>query len=155
MAILTRIKNHLEENRVVFSALTHPPSYTAQGTAAVMHVSGREVAKTVVVQAGKEYYLAVMPASSHIQLGKLSQVIGRPARLAGEREFHSLFPDCELGAMPPLGELYGLPVYVDESLIADNEIVFNAGTRRDAVRMNLADFMRLAKPLACSFASQG
>jgi Ala-tRNA(Pro) deacylase len=120
-----------------------------------MHVSGREVAKTVVVQAGKEYYLAVMPASSHVQLGKLSQVIGHPARLAGEREFDSLFPDCELGAMPPLGELYGLPVYVDESLIADKEIVFNAGTHRDAVRMNLADFMRLAKPLACSFASKG
>jgi Ala-tRNA(Pro) deacylase len=155
MAISTQIKNHLEENRVVFSALTHPSSYTAQGTAAVMHVSGREVAKTVVVQAGKEYYLAVMPASSHVQLGKLSQVIGHPARLAGEREFDSLFPDCELGAMPPLGELYGLPVYVDESLIADKEIVFNAGTHRDAVRMNLADFMRLAKPLACSFASKG
>lgn len=154
MAISTRIRNHLEENHIDFSALKHPSCYTAQGAAAVMHVSGREVAKTVVVQAGKEYYLAVMPASSRIQLEKLSQLIGHPARIASENEFASLFPDCELGAMPPLGELYGLPVYVDESLIADKEIVFNAGTHRDAVRMQLADFMRLAKPLVCSFASR-
>jgi Ala-tRNA(Pro) deacylase len=95
-----------------------------------------------------------MPASSHVQLEKLSELIGHPARLASEGEFASLFPDCELGAMPPLGELYGLPVYMDESLIADKEIVFNAGTHRDAVRMQLEDFMRLAKPSVASFASK-
>jgi Ala-tRNA(Pro) deacylase len=109
----------------------------------------------VVVQAGEEYYLAVVPASYHVGLEKLSQVIDLPARLASETEFASLFPDCELGAMPPLGELYGLQVYADESLIADREIVFNAGTRRDAIRMNLADFLGLVKPLVCSFASKG
>jgi len=155
MAISTRIKNHLEENHVAFSILTHASAHTAQGAAAVMHVSGRELAKTVVVQAGKEYYLAVLPASSHVQLEALSRVIGQPARLASEREFDSLFPDCELGAMPPLGELYALPVYVDESLIADKEIVFNAGTHRDAVRMNFDDFVSLARPRVCSFAAKG
>jgi len=155
MAMSTRIKKHLEENHIVFSALTHPSAQTAQGAAAVMHVSGRKLAKTVVVQAGSQYCLAVLPASTHVQLQALSEVIGQPARLASEGEFASMFPDCELGAMPPLGELYGLPVYIDESLITDKEIVFNAGTHRDAVRMNLADFLQLAKPQACSFASKG
>jgi Ala-tRNA(Pro) deacylase len=155
MAISTPIKNHLEENHVAFSILTHASARTAQGAAAVIHVSGRELAKTVVVQAGKECYLAVLPALCHVQREALSQVIGHPAQLASEREFDSVFPDCELGAMPPLGELYALPVYVDESLIADKEIVFNAGTHRDAVRMNFDDFVSLASPTVCSFAAKG
>lgn len=155
MAISTRIMNHLRENQVNFSALTHPSSFTAQGAAAVLHIRGREVAKTVVVQAGNEYCLAVIPASAHVRLDKLSRVIGQPAYLASEREFANLFPDCELGAMPPLGELYGLRVFVDESLMEDKEITFNAGTHRDAIRMSLADFMRLARPKRSSFASKG
>ncbi len=154
MPISTRIKNHLESNKIPYSLLTHPSSYTAQGAAAVMHVSGREVAKTVVVQAGKDYYLVVLPASHHVKPEKLAQVIGRPIRLATEDEFLSLFPDCELGAMPPLGELYGLSVYLDESLAADKEIIFNAGTHRDAIRMNYDDFVRLAKPTMCSIATR-
>lgn len=149
MAISTPIKNRLEENHVAFSILTHASAHTAQGAAAVIHVSGRELAKTVVVQAGKEYYLAVLPALCHIQREALSQVIGHPAQLASEREFDSLFPDCELGAMPPLGELYALPVYANESLIA------NAGTHRDAVRVNFDDFVSLARPTVCSFAAKG
>lgn len=149
MAISAPIKNRLEENHVAFSILTHASAHTAQGAAAVIHVSGRELAKTVVVQAGKEYYLAVLPALCHIQREALSQVIGHPAQLASEREFDSLFPDCELGAMPPLGELYALPVYANESLIA------NAGTHRDAVRVNFDDFVSLARPTVCSFAAKG
>ncbi len=155
MSISVRIKNHLEENHVPYLPLTHHSSFTASGAAAVMHVSGREVAKTVVVQAGKEYYLVVLPSSYHVKPEKLAQVIGKPVRLATEAEFASLFPDCELGAMPPLGELYGLPVYVDESLAADREIIFNAGTHRDAIRINYDDFVRLALPTICSFAAKG
>jgi Ala-tRNA(Pro) deacylase len=155
MSISTRIKNHLEGNKISYSPLTHPSAYTAQGAAAVMHVPGGEVAKTVVVEAGKDYYLVVLPASYHVVPGKLAHVIGRPTRLATESEFSSLFPDCELGAMPPLGELYGLPVYVDESLAADKEIIFNAGTHRDAIRMNFDDFVSLARPTVCSFAAKG
>ncbi len=154
MPMSTRIKNHLEANKIPYSLLTHPSSYTAQGAAAVMHVSGREVAKTVVVQSGKDYYLVVLPASYHVKPEKLAHVFGRPARLASEDEFSSLFPDCELGAMPPLGELYGLSVYVDESLAVDKEIIFNAGTHRDAIRMNYDDFVRLAKPTICSVATR-
>ena len=150
MPISARIKNHLEENKIPYSLLTHPSSYTAQGAAAVMHVPGREVAKTVVVQAGKDYYLVVLPASYHVKPEKIAHVIGLPTRLASEDEFCSLFPDCELGAMPPLGELYGLSVYVDETLAAGKEIIFNAGTHRDAIRMSYDDFVRLAHPTVCS-----
>jgi Ala-tRNA(Pro) deacylase len=155
MPISTRIKIHLEENHVPYWPLTHPSSFTASGAAAVMHVSGREVAKTVIVQAGKEYYLIVLPSSYHLKPEKLAQVIGHPVRLATEAEFASLFSDCELGAMPPLGELYGLPVYVDESLSVDKEIIFSGGTHRDAIRMNYDDFVKLARPTVCSFAVKG
>jgi len=155
MPISARIKNHLEENKIRYSLLTHPSAYTAQGAAAVMHVPGGEVAKTVVVEAGKDYYLVVLPASYHMNPGRLAHLIGRPVRLATETEFSSLFPDCELGAMPPLGELYGLGVYVDESLAADKEIIFNAGTHRDAIRMEFDDFVSLARPTVCSFAAKG
>jgi len=155
MPISTRIKNHLEENKIPYSPLTHPSAYTSQGAAAVMHVSGRELAKTVVVRAGDDYYLVVLPAAYHVEPGRLAHVIGRPVHLATETEFSSLFPDCELGALPPLGELYGLPVYVDESLAVDKEITFNAGTHRDAIRMSYDDFVRLARPIVCSFAAKG
>ncbi len=155
MPISTRIKNHLEETHVPYLPLTHPSSYTAQGAAAVMHVSGREVAKTVVVQAENEYFLAVMPASYHVNVEKLASAIGHPTRLATEGEFSSLFSDCEIGAVPPLGELYGLRVFVDESLAVDKEIIFNAGTHRDAIRMTYDDFVSLAKPTVCSFATKG
>ena len=146
MPISARIKNHLEESHIPYLPVTHPSSYTAQGAAAVMHVSGREVAKTVVVQAGNEYFLAVMPASYHVNVDKLASAIGHPARLATEGEFSGVFPDCEIGAIPPLGELYGLRVFVDESLAADKEITFNAGTHRELVRMNWDDMVRLVKP---------
>jgi Ala-tRNA(Pro) deacylase len=106
----------------------------------------------VVIAAGAKTALAVLPASYHVNLKKLGDLIGEPARLATEEEFIGLFPDCELGAMPPLGELYALPVYVDKSLEADEEIVFNAGTHRDAIRMKYTDFKRLAKPTVAEFA---
>ena len=155
MPISTRIKNHLEQRHIPYLPVAHPSSYTAQGAAAVMHVSGREVAKTVVVQAGNEYFLAVTPASYHVNVDKLAGAIGHPTRLATEGEFSSLFPDCEIGAIPPLGELYGLRVFVDESLATDREIIFNAGTHRDAIRITYEDFVSLAKPTVCSFATKG
>ena len=99
--------------------------------------------------------LAVLPAAPHANLEKLASLLGKPVRLASEQEFSSLFPDCELGAMPPFGSLYNLRVYVDESLAADENIVFNAGTHRDAIRMRYLDFARLVKPTVCSFASKG
>jgi Ala-tRNA(Pro) deacylase len=132
MSISIRLKNFLDESQIPYSVLTHTTAYTAQGAAATMH----------------------LPAPNHVRLDKLAAELGRSVRLAIEQEFSSLFPDCELGAMPPLGSLYNLPVYVDESLAADETIVFNAGTHHDAIRIRYDDYVRLAKPKVCSFAQK-
>jgi Ala-tRNA(Pro) deacylase len=155
MSISTRLKSFLEENQIPYSVMTHTTAYTAQGAAATMQISGKELAKTVVLWVGEEMILAVLPAPNHVRLDKLAAEVGKPVRLATEQEFSSLFPDCEPGAMPPFGSLYNLPVYVDESLAADEAIVFNAGTHRDAIRMRYDDFVGLAKPKVCSFAQNG
>lgn len=154
MSVPTRLKSFLDANRVPYESLSHSTTYTAQGTATVMQISGREMAKTVVLRAGQlgnETILAVLPGPKHVNLDKLAAALGQPVRLATELEFSELFPDCELGAMPPFGSLYDLPVYVDESLSRDKEVVFNAGTHRDAVRMAYEDFVRLAKPKVYTF----
>ena len=154
MSISTRLKSFLAENQIPYSIMTHTRAYTAQGAAATMQISGKELAKTVVLWTGEEMILAVLPAPNHVRLDKLAAEVGKSVRLATEAELSSLFPDCELGAMPPFGSLYNLPVYVDESLAADEAIVFNAGTHRDAIRMRYDDFVRLAKPRVCSFAQK-
>ncbi|MBI1738549.1 MAG: YbaK/EbsC family protein [Acidobacteria bacterium] len=150
-----RLKTYLDENKVHYTLMSHSPAYTAQAAAATMHVPGKELAKSVVVTAGSQSALAVLPASFHVNLKKLGELLGKPTRLASEQEFISLFPDCELGAMPPFGQLYKLPVYVDRALEGDEEIVFNAGTHRDAIRMKYADFKRLASPQVADFATKG
>lgn len=155
MTISARLKHLLDENRVPYSTLPHAKTYTAQAAAAVMHVSGQQIAKTVVLAAGNDFVLAVLPASYHVDLRKLGAVVGRNLQLASEADFISRFPDCEPGAMPPFGRLYGLPVYVDEALTADEEIVFEAGTHREAVRLRYADFERLTQPTVGDFAYKG
>lgn len=155
MTMSARLKSYLDEHRIHYTLMIHSPAYTAQAAAATLHIPGKELAKTVVVRAGDRTLLAVLPASHHVDLKALGARVGETVRLANEAEFISLFPDCELGAMPPFGELYRLPVYVDESLAADEEIVFNAGTHRDAVRMRYADFLNLAHPTVAAFARKG
>jgi Ala-tRNA(Pro) deacylase len=155
MSIAARLKSYLDKNKVSYARLTHPPTYTAQAAAATLHVPGKEMAKTVVVCAGAQTVLAVVPASYHVDLKRMSEILGAPARLATEQEFYQLFPDCETGAMPPFGSLYGLPVYVDPALAADEEIVFQAGTHRDALRMHYEDFARLASPQVAEIAVKG
>ncbi len=155
MRISTRLKGFLDENQIPYSVTTHATAYTAQGAAATMRISGKELAKTVVLLVGEEMILAVLPAPNRVRLDKLAAEVGNPVRLATEQEFSSLFPDCEPGAMPPFGSLYNLSVYVDESLAADEAIVFNAGTHRDAIRMRYDDFVRLTKPRVCSFGQKG
>jgi len=155
MSVPGRLKSFLDANQIPYQSLAHSTTYTAQGTATVMQISGKEIAKTVVLCAGppaEEMIVAVLPGSRHVKLDKLAAAVGKPVRLASEEEFRSLFPDCELGAMPPFGALYDLPVYVDETLAKDKEVVFNAGTHHDAVRMSYEDFVHLAKPKICSFA---
>ncbi|MCL6567178.1 MAG: YbaK/EbsC family protein [Acidobacteriia bacterium] len=155
MSVSARLKELLDKNKVRYTTMTHSPAYTAQAAAATLHVPGKELAKTVVVKAGEEMVLAVLPASYHVNLKKLGEILGKPVRLATEDEFAGLFPDCELGAMPPFGVLYGLPVVADKVLAEDEEIVFNAGTHRDAIRMRFEDFEKLAKPQLASFAEKG
>jgi Ala-tRNA(Pro) deacylase len=155
MTMSARLKSYLDENHVHYTIMSHSPAYTAQAAAATLHVPGKELAKSVVVAVGEQTALAVLPAAFHVSLKKLGELAGKPARLATEQEFLSLFPDCELGAMPPFGQLYKLPVFADRSLEADEEIVFNAGTHRDAVRMKFADFKRLVRPKVGDFASKG
>jgi Ala-tRNA(Pro) deacylase len=113
------------------------------------------VAKTVILRAGQQVLLAVLPASYHVNLAKLAALVGTPVELVDERQCNKLFPDCQPGAVPPFGELYGLPVYLDEALADDPEIIFSAGTLSDGIRMGNADFVHLAKPRICSFADKG
>ncbi len=155
MTMSARLKAALDENQIRYTLMSHSPAYTAQAAAAMMHISGKDLAKTVVVLMGEQSVLAVLPASHHVNLRKLGELAGAAVRLASEQELIGLFPDCELGAMPPLGELYGLPVYVDQALAADQEIVFHAGTHREAIRMRYEDFARLAKPRVGAFAERG
>jgi len=154
MSVPSRLKSFLDSNHVPYESMPHSTSYTAQGVAAVMQISGKEMAKTVVLRTGakgEDTILAVLPGPRHVRLDKLAAVLGQPVRLATELEFSSLFPDCELGAMPPFGSLYNLPVLVDESLAKDVEIVFNAGTHHDAMRMRYDDFLQIAQPKVCAF----
>lgn len=155
MSMSARLKSFLDANHIHYTLMTHSPAYTAQSAAATLHIPGKEVAKTVVVRRGNETLLAVLPASCHVNLSRLGKLAGGEARLASEAEFIDKFPDCELGAMPPFGNLYKLPVYVDEKLAADDEIVFNAGTHRDAIRMRYHDFVKLAHPAVGGFAEKG
>src|SRR5262249_45061768 len=141
------LKEFLDANGVRYEVRTHRRAYTAQEVAALEHVPGREMAKVVMVRDGGEYLMAVLPATYRVSLDRLGKVAGRTGlRLATEAEFAGLFPGCEPGAMPPFGNLYGIAVWVDESLTRDEEIVFNAGNHEQTVHMGYADFARLVRP---------
>lgn len=144
--IARKIKQFLDENHIKYLAITHSGAYTAQEIAASVHVPGKEVAKSVIVSIDDDMAMVVLPASKRVSFDGLSSIVGKEVELAHESDFARVFPDCEVGAMPPLGNLYGLDVYVDPSLTEDEEIVFNAGTHREVIRMAYSDFERLAQP---------
>ena len=147
MPILTKLKEFLDANGVRYQVRSHRTAYTAQEVAAEEHIPGFEMAKVVMVRDGGEYLMAVLPAPYRVGLDLLGKATGRTGlRLATETEFAGLFPGCEPGAMPPFGNLYGIPVWVDEALTRDDEIVFNAGTHEQTVHMKYADFARLVQP---------
>jgi Ala-tRNA(Pro) deacylase len=150
--IASSVSEFLRTHGVPFSVVTHRTAFTAQEEAAVSHVPGRRWAKTVVCVADSDPVLAVLPAHYSIDVERLRVIVGATAlRLANEVELAPLYPECELGAMPPLGPLYGQRVFVDQSLMDDTEILFNAGTHTDAVRMKLDDFTRLVHPVVGAF----
>lgn len=150
-----QLKRFLDEHRIRYVAITHSPAYTAQEIAASAHVPGKELAKTVMVKVDGKMAMAVLPGSFQVDFDLLTDVLGaRHVELAGEREFKDRFPGCELGAMPPFGNLYEMDVYVAESLAADDEIAFNAGTHTELIRLAYADYERLVKPRVVKFTVQ-
>jgi Ala-tRNA(Pro) deacylase len=144
-----QIVDFLDRAHVEYEVLPHIRTYTAQGTAAALHVKGREFAKSVILktQDGR-LAIAVVPAPRPLDLGAASAALRAKVELAQEGEFAGQFWDCEVGAEPPFGNLYGMPVYVDESLGEDPQIVFNGGTHGEAIRMRYSDFEGLVHPAA-------
>ena len=153
MAIPAMIKEFLDSHQVPYQFCTHSPAYTAQGLAHAQHVSGKELAKVVMVVADERMIMTVLPGSHRVSLERLARILeAKSVRLATEDEFRNLFPDCELGAMPPFGNLYHLDVWIDEALRNHPSIVFNAGSHIETIQMNYADFERLVAPKVSSFA---
>ena len=142
-----RLHNFLDERHAPYTTLTHDRTITAHETAAATHVGNQTFAKTVMLKIDGTLAMMVMPAAYRVELVRLSRALGgREVELAQEDEFKDAFPDCELGAMPPFGNLYGMPVYVDSRLAAQREIAFNAGSHTDMVRMPYTEFEKLAQP---------
>jgi Ala-tRNA(Pro) deacylase len=144
---INRLKEFLNSQHVKYVAIKHSPAYTAQEIAAMAHVRGKELAKTVMVKLDNEMAMAVLPASLKVNIERLQEASGAgQVDLASEKEFKDRFPDCEIGGMPPFGNLYGMEVYASHRLAEDTEIAFNAGSHTELIRMAYKDFERLVKP---------
>jgi Ala-tRNA(Pro) deacylase len=142
-----RLEQFLHEQHTSYQTIHHARALTAQETAASAHIRGRLLAKTVMVNIDGRLAMVVLPAARRVHFGRLREATGaHDAALASESEFRDLFPDCEVGAMPPFGNLYGIEVYVDESLVTDDDIAFNAGTHTQVMRMPYREFERLVAP---------
>jgi len=153
MSVANRLERLLEESGASFEVIDHPLAFTAQEEAAASHVSGRHWAKTIAVLVDGEPALAVLPATRRLDLDKLRRVVGtRTVEIAREAEFQGLYPDCDLGAMPPFGALYGQRTFVDESLREEERIAFHAGDHRTAVEMSYTDYERLCEPIPADLA---
>ena len=147
------LKEFLDNQKVKYVAISHSAAFTAQEIAASAHVSGHELAKTVMVRLDGDLAMAVLPASYKVELNALREAASaKQVELAGEQEFRSQFPECELGAMPPFGNLYDIPVYVDQNLTKDDAIAFNAGSHTELIKLSYKDFERLVKPTVLKFA---
>lgn len=144
---LSKLREFLDSRNVKYLVISHSIAYTAQGIAALVHLSGKKLAKTVIVKIDGVLAMAVVPASAHVDLDLLRSAIGASVlEIATEQEFKNAFPDCEIGAMPPFGNLYDMPVYADATLARHEEITFNAGTHRELMRLAWADMVRLVEP---------
>jgi Ala-tRNA(Pro) deacylase len=153
MTCKERLEAYLREQQVPFTMEHHRPAYTAQAVAAIEHVPGKQVAKVVVVFADDRLVMLVLPASYRVDLTHVGAALGaRSVYFAGEGELAATFRDCEVGAMPPFGNLYNLPVYVDRSLAEDETIVLQAGTHTDTISLKYVDFARLVQPTVVAFA---
>lgn len=151
-----KVLEFLEKSSATYELKEHKPTFTAQQMAAEVHVPGMEVAKPVVVKAGNEYYMCVLPASHKVDFEKLQKQLGaEKVELAEEKEMVKLFPDCALGAEPPLGVLYGFVTLMDKTLEAGEHIVFQAGSHEKAVKMEMEEYKRLVRPRILDFSYTG
>lgn len=143
-----KLKRLLDERNIKYISINHSPAYTARETAASTFVPRAEFAKTVIVDLDGEKVMAVVPASRHVDVGALTGLAaGDSARLATEEEFQALFPDCEIGAMPPFGSLYEMRIFVDKMVTEIDDLCFNAGTHDQILRMDCADYLALEQPV--------
>ena len=151
---LLRLRQSLDSYNTKYVVISHSVAYTAGGIAALIHIPGKEVAKTVIVKVDDRLVMAVVSASQHVDLELFKAATkAQTVRLAAENEFKNRFPDCETGAMPPFGNLYGMSVFADETLSRDQEIAFNAGSHRELVRLTWEDFERLVEPKVIKLAA--
>ncbi len=142
-----KLQEYLDSHHIKYESIKHSPSFTAQEIAASAHIPGKNMAKTVVVKIDGEMAMVVLPAPQMVRMNHLKAETGaQEVELASEEEFKSRFPDCEVGAMPPFGNLYEMDTYVEGSLADDHEITFNAGTHTELIRMAYADFSNLVRP---------
>lgn len=147
-----KLKAFLDENKIKYIVIQHSSAYTAQEIAATAHIPGKDLAKTVMIKVDGRMAMAVLPASYKVSFENLKEALGaKEVRLAYEQEFMDKFPDCDVGAMPPFGNLYGIEVYVEQSLAENEEIAFNACTHTELIKMGFADFERLVKPKRIKF----
>lgn len=147
-----KLRKFLDDHKVKYVSIAHSPAYTAQEIAASAHIPGKELAKAVMVKLDGKLAMAVLPAPFQVDFDRLKAGTGASTvELATELEFKNQFSDCEVGAMPPFGNLYGLNVYVSKALAEDNEIVFNAGSHTELIKLPYADFSRLANPNVIEF----
>ena len=142
-----KLKEFLDSQKIKYVSINHSEAHTAQEVAASAHVPGKELAKTVMVKLDGQIAMAVVPASFNVDFDLLKKASGaQTADLAAEADFKDLFGTCDVGAMPPFGNLYGMDVYVGESLAEDEEIGFNACSHTELIRLSFADFKRLVNP---------
>ena len=142
-----KLKDYLDQHEIQYVTISHSPAYTAQRIAEMTRIPGKDLAKTVIVKIDDKFAMAVLPASRRVDLRHLQEAIGADeVTLSSETEFNELFPDCEVGAMPPFGNLYNMGVYVAEQLTEDEEIAFNAGSHSELVKMSYNDFANLVTP---------
>lgn len=151
MPLPERLRSFFDSAHAEYSLTVHPKAFTAREVAQAEHLPAREVAKSVVLFGDAEYYMVVIPANKLVDFHELRPALGlTQARLATEDELARLFPDCELGAMPPFGNLYGMAVYLDGALAGEPLLVFNAGSHREVAHMSTAEYRRLVSPIIVS-----
>jgi Ala-tRNA(Pro) deacylase len=149
-----KLKDFLDSHKIKYTTISHSQAYTAQEIAATAHISGQAMAKTVMIKVDGKMAMAVLPASFRVDFNLLKEAIdAKNVVLAGEKEFQDLFPECDIGAMPPFGNLYDMQVYVAQRLTEDKEIAFNAGSHTELIKLTYKDFAALVKPRIMKFSA--